>query len=118
MVDECSIGEYICKPGQGENSLDLMRDNVSDCICECNTKQILQVDRSSIDLSIGNKYVMPTNDINHTSANKKQTWSTSASVSDTVCLGATLIIVLIQLSVLVFYLFKDKETTEENDKNS
>ena len=44
--------------------------------------------------------------------NPKPTWSTSASKSDMICLGATLIIVIIQLSVLVFYLFKDKETED------
>ena len=118
MVDECNIGEYICKPEHSANSIDLMRDNISECICECNTKQILHVESSSIDLSTGNKYIIDTNDINANSANKKQKWSTSASVSDVVCLGATLVIVLIQLSVLIFYVFKDHESPEENYKNS
>ena len=37
-------------------------------------------------------------------------WSTQANVSDAVCLGSTFIIVILQLSVLVFYLFKDKRS--------
>ena len=34
-------------------------------------------------------------------------WSTKATFGDVVCLGATLIIVIIQLSVLIFYVFKE-----------
>jgi len=43
-----------------------------------------------------------------------ETWSTKASIADVVCLGATAVIVIIQLCVLVFYVFKDHET-EENE---
>ena len=38
-----------------------------------------------------------------------QTWSTSANFSDIVCLGATVLIVTLLISVLIFYVFKDNE---------
>ena len=41
-----------------------------------------------------------------------ETWSTKASTADVVCLGATAVIVIIQLCVLVFYVFKDHEKEE------
>ena len=41
-----------------------------------------------------------------------ETWSTKASIADIVCLGATAVIVIIQLCILVFYVFKDHETEE------
>ena len=41
-----------------------------------------------------------------------QTWSTRASIGDVVCIGATFIIVIIQLCVLIFYVFKDHESIE------
>ena len=36
-------------------------------------------------------------------------WSTSANFSDVVCLGATVLIVTLLISVLIFYVFKDHE---------
>ena len=44
-----------------------------------------------------------------------ETWSTKASTADVVCLGATAVIVIIQLCVLVFYVFKDHEK-EDSEK--
>ena len=38
-----------------------------------------------------------------------QAWSTSANFSDIVCLGATVLIVTLLISVLIFYVFKDNE---------
>ena len=37
------------------------------------------------------------------------TWSTSANFSDIICLGATVMIVTLLISVLIFYVFKDHE---------
>ena len=40
-------------------------------------------------------------------AHQNQSWSTKATSGDVVCLGAIIIIVGIQLSVLIFYVFKE-----------
>ena len=40
---------------------------------------------------------------------KPPTWSTSANFSDLICLGATVLIVTLLISVLIFYVFKDHE---------
>ena len=56
--------------------------------------------------------VIETYDNNAEQTSHKPMWSTNASISDVLCLGATLMIVIIQLSVLVFYVFKDHENEE------
>ena len=40
---------------------------------------------------------------------KPPAWSTSANFSDLICLGATVLIVTLLISVLIFYVFKDHE---------
>ena len=110
--DENRSEEYIYKPGSGVKNLNVMINSISDCMCDCSVKDILEEDCASIDLSIGNKHVIDINAIDVNKTNNKQPWSTNASLSDMVCLGATLIIVVIQLCVLVFYVFKDHETFE------
>ena len=110
--DEDSSEEYIYKPGGGVKNLNVMINSISDCMCDCSVKDILEENCASIDLSIGNTHVIDTNAIDVNKTNNKQTWSTNASIGDVVCLGATLIIVILQLSVLVYYVFKDHETFE------
>ena len=111
--DEDASEEYINKSGGGVKNLNVMINSISDCMCDCSVKDILEEGSKSIDLSLGNTHVIDINnaiDLNQT--DNKQTWSTNASIGDVVCLGATLVIVVIQLSVLIFYVFKDHETFE------
>ena len=110
--DEDTNEEYIYKPGGGVKNLNVMINSISDCMCDCSVKDILEEESASIDISIGNKHVIDTNSIDVNKTSNKETWSTNASISDVVCLGATLIIVVIQLSILIFYVFKDHETFE------
>ena len=113
MVEEHTNVENACNSEANFKSIDVLFKNVTECICDCNTQPVLQDERSSINLSINNKHFIETNDNAVDTAKHNQTWSTGASVSDVVCLGATVIIVLIQLSVLIFYVFKDHESPEE-----
>ena len=114
MVGEDSSEEYISEPGDGVKNIDVMISSITECMCECSIKDMLQEEGcASIDLSIKGNHVIDTNanDVNKTNYIEKiETWSTNASIGDVVCLGATLIIVIIQLSVLIFYVFKDHET--------
>ena len=112
MVDTVTNAEYTCKSEANSKITDLMINNVYDCICECKTKGCLQVERESTDRSTSNKHIIHTDDINVNNSHNKHEWSTKASVGDVVCLGATFIIVVIQLSVLIFYVFKDHDSTE------
>ena len=45
----------------------------------------------------------------HTLRNDKQVWSTEGDVIDYVCVGSTIIIILILLCVFVFYVIKDHQ---------
>ena len=40
----------------------------------------------------------------------KPSWSTGANIGDLICFGATILIVLLLISILIFYVFKDNET--------
>ena len=40
---------------------------------------------------------------------KSTSWSTDANFGDIVCFGATLMIVMLLISILIFYVFKDNE---------
>ena len=40
---------------------------------------------------------------------KSTSWSTDANCGDIVCFGATLMIVMLLISILIFYVFKDNE---------
>ena len=65
--------------------------------------------RSSKHLYISNKPTQVTSKNNCEQLVYNPSWSTGADVSDVICFGATVLIVLLLLSLLVFYVLKDHE---------
>ena len=47
---------------------------------------------------------------NHDPRYNKQSYSTGVDTSDVICFGATVLIVTLLISILIFYVFKDHET--------
>ena len=63
--------------------------------------------KNSIELS--QRLKTKNSEIDYDTHSKPPNWSTSANFSDLICLGATVLIVTLLISVLIFYVFKDHE---------
>ena len=72
--------------------------------CECTSEQLREVMVKKVP-KIDQENIKIKAEINC----KKASWSTEANIGDKVCLGATIIIVILLISVLIFYVFKDHE---------
>ena len=89
-----------------------------------NNKPAQESNQFPITISMSNTRLQPINVMVDHQPNKEddhisdslcghaEAWSTGANRGDVVCLGATFIIVVLQLCVLVFYIFKDHERDE------
>ena len=92
-----------------ENTCDVMNGNSS----EETNKNVLDKSKDTLQYNElkekANKceVIIHNSSTNDKLAHQNQPWSTNANSGDVVCLGATLIIVIIQLSVLVFYVLKE-----------
>ena len=88
-----------------------------------NNKTVQDSNQFPITISMSNTRLQPINvmvdrpnkeddHISDSLCGHAEAWSTGANRGDVVCLGATFIIVVLQLCVLVFYIFKDHERDE------
>ena len=88
-----------------------------------NNKPVQESNQFPITISMSNTRLQPINvmvdhpnkeddHISDSLCGHAEAWSTGANRGDVVCLGATFIIVVLQLCVLVFYIFKDHERDE------